>query len=146
LQLVLEGRGLGDILNGAHDSLAALTDTLREVVGVVLTTNARPARPRQRTPLGGRAGQTPLGDTRDGADSLTESLLRRRCAAAASGVVSGRAPPGVRVRRQAGERRLGTPPPSRPRIRRTATAQDRCGQRPTTRPRSRVARLAPGHD
>src|SRR5690606_34367092 len=67
LQLVLEGRSRGNILNGTHDSLAALTDTLREVVGVVPTTNARPARPGQRTPLGGRARQATLGNTSDDA-------------------------------------------------------------------------------
>src|SRR5690606_42157422 len=69
LQLVLEGRSPGNILNGTHDSLAALTDALREVVGVVLTTNARPARPRQRTPLSRRAGQWPRRRSGEGAGS-----------------------------------------------------------------------------
>src|SRR5690606_33421148 len=131
-QLVLEGRSRGNILNGTHDSLAALTDTLREVVGEVLTTNARPALPGQRPPLGGRTRCTTLGDTGDDADSLTDSLLRRRCADTASEVVSERAPLGVGVDAQAPRSRVGESATSRGGVVPPHTPRERAGERPTS--------------
>src|SRR5690606_20983484 len=131
-QLVLESRSLGDILNGAHDSLAALTDTLREVVGVVLTTNARPALPGQRAPLGGRARQATLGDASDGADSLTDSLLRRRPLDAGGEVLGERNTLGVGVDAQAPRSRVGESATSRGGVVPPHTPRERGGERATS--------------
>src|SRR5690606_23525379 len=117
---------------GTHDSLAALTDTLREVVGEVLTTNARPTLPGQRPPLGGRTRCTTLGDTGDDADSLTDSLLRRRCADTASEVVSERAPLGVGVDAQAPRSRVGESATSRGGVVPPHTPRERGGERATS--------------
>src|SRR5690606_25103152 len=116
LQLVLEGRSPGNILNGTHDSLAALTDALREVVGVVLTTNARPARPRQRTPLSRRAGQWPRRRSGEGAGSRLHVGDRLGSLDAPSEVVSERATPGVGVTSHAAQSLVGETLAGRPTI------------------------------
>src|SRR5690606_19296149 len=116
LQLVLEGRSRGNILNGTHDSLAALTDTLREVVGVVLATNARPARPRQRTPLSRRAGQWPRRRSGEGAGSRLHVGDRLGSLDAPSEVVSERATPGVGVTSHAAQSLVGETLAGRPTI------------------------------
>src|SRR5690606_33189403 len=61
--------GRGNALRGIHHVVATLQDAPRKVLRVVLATNARPARPRQRTPLSGRAGQWPRRRSGEGAGS-----------------------------------------------------------------------------
>src|SRR5690606_38428751 len=98
----------------------------------VLTTNARPALPAQRPPLRGRTRCTTLGDAGEDAASLTDSLLRRRCADTASEAVSARAAVGVGVDAQAPRSRVGESATSRGAVVPAHAPRKRGGERATS--------------